>query len=51
VIHRLARTRGLSNYDAAYLELAVRWGMPLATLDEDLRDAATAEGVPLFKPE
>jgi len=46
--HRLARARGLSAYDAAYLELALRHGVPLATLDARLRDAAVAEGVQLF---
>ena len=35
-------------YDAAYLELAQRRGLPLATLDKKLRDAATAEGVILL---
>jgi predicted nucleic acid-binding protein len=34
-------------YDVAYLELAQRTGLPLATLDGDLREAAQAEGVPL----
>lgn len=48
--HRLARTRELSAYDAAYLELAIRLGLPLATLDRDLRDVAPAEGVELFEP-
>lgn len=47
--HRLARTRALSSYDAAYLELAVRLGLPLATLDRELRAAAEAEGVELFR--
>lgn len=42
----LARTTGLSAYDAAYLELAVREGMPLATLDDDLEKAARTVGVP-----
>ena len=46
--YRLARTRGFSSYDAAYLELAVRTGVPLATLDGELREAAVAEGVELF---
>jgi predicted nucleic acid-binding protein len=44
-IHRLGRSHGLSSYDAAYLELAVRYGIPIATLDSDLRVAAEAEGV------
>ncbi len=34
---RLSRTHNLSTYDAAYLELAVRRGLPLATLDERLK--------------
>jgi predicted nucleic acid-binding protein len=38
----------LTTYDAAYLELAQRRGLPLATLDTDLRAAATAEGVILL---
>jgi predicted nucleic acid-binding protein len=44
---RLARTHRLSVYDAAYLELAQREGIPLATLDTELRRAAAAEGVGL----
>src|SRR5579872_3068573 len=39
-VHRLAVGHGLSGYDAAYLELAIRKGLPLATLDEDLLKAA-----------
>jgi predicted nucleic acid-binding protein len=35
----------LSAYDAAYLELAVRDALPLATLDEDLKNAARKLGV------
>jgi predicted nucleic acid-binding protein len=42
---RLARTHRLSVYDAAYLELAQRERLPLATLDADLRKAAVREGV------
>ncbi len=49
-VHRLAVEHGLSGYDAAYLELAIRKGLPLATLDEDLQKAAAAAGVPLFQP-
>lgn len=45
----LARTRGLTTYDAAYLELAIRLGIPLATLDGRLRDAAAEEGVELLE--
>jgi len=40
-----SRTR-LTLYDAAYLELAQRRRLPLASLDRELRAAATAEGVP-----
>jgi predicted nucleic acid-binding protein len=43
----LARRHRLTVYDAAYLELALREALPLATLDEALADAARAEGVPL----
>ena len=43
--YRLARTHTLSSYDAAYMELAARLGLPLATLDGALAAAATAEGV------
>lgn len=35
----------LTVYDAAYLELAIREGNALATLDNDLRNAASAAGV------
>ncbi len=41
----LARKTGLSAYDASYIELAARLGLPLATKDADLRDAARAVGV------
>jgi predicted nucleic acid-binding protein len=46
----LARAHQLSAYDATYLELAIRRGLPLATLDEKLKAAAVAIGVPLFTP-
>jgi len=42
---RLADRHGLTVYDAAYLELAERRALPLATLDDDLRKAAEAAGV------
>lgn len=44
----LARRHRLTVYDAAYLELAVRENVPLATLDAPLAAAARAEGVPLL---
>ncbi len=47
---RIARTRELSAYDASYLDLALRYGIPLATLDDTLRKAAEAEGVEHFTP-
>jgi predicted nucleic acid-binding protein len=43
--YALARRHRLSSYDAAYLELAVRLALPLATLDRALIRAAAAEGV------
>ena len=43
----MARQQGLSQYDAAYLELAVREGLALATLDRELQRAAKATGVEL----
>jgi predicted nucleic acid-binding protein len=43
----VARQRHLTEYDAAYLELALRRGLPLATLDNQLRRAARQAGVPL----
>ena len=44
-IPRLARAHGLTTYDASYLEVAVRLGIPLATLDQALARAAADEGV------
>jgi predicted nucleic acid-binding protein len=44
----LARKWKLTVYDAAYLELAKREKLPLATLDRALEKAALAEGVVLF---
>lgn len=46
----LARAHNLSTYDAAYLELAVREKLPLATLDDPLVKAAKAVDVAIFKP-
>jgi len=44
---RLCDRFGLTPYDAAYLELALRRRLPLATLDGELARAAQAENVPL----
>ena len=44
---QLARRFKLSSYDASYLELAMREGLPLATLDGDLRSAMAQTGVAL----
>ena len=44
----LSRAYKLSSYDAAYLELSIREGLPLATLDKDLRKAAKQADVPLY---
>jgi len=49
IVH-LARRYNLSAYDAAYLELALRTGLPLATLDDALRKAGKKAGVQLFAP-
>lgn len=43
----LTRRYGLTAYDAAYLELARRKSLPLATFDKDLIAAAPQEGVSL----
>jgi predicted nucleic acid-binding protein len=47
-IFELARKYQLSFYDATYLEVAHRKGLPLATLDRALRTAAESAGVPLL---
>ena len=44
----LAQTHSLTNYDAAYLSLAPRLRLPLATSDAALRQAATAAAVQIF---
>ncbi len=46
----LAREYGLSTYDASYLDLAMRFGVPLATQDTSLAKAAKACKVPAFEP-
>jgi predicted nucleic acid-binding protein len=46
----LARRHALTVYDASYLELARRGGMPLATLDGPLAQAARRENITLVGP-
>jgi predicted nucleic acid-binding protein len=45
----LTRKEQLTEYDAAYIELALREGLPLATLDDRLRAAARSAGIALVK--
>ena len=45
---RLAERHGVTVYDAAYLELALRRNLALATLDRQLRTAAAKDGVELL---
>jgi predicted nucleic acid-binding protein len=40
----------LSAYDASYLELAMRRGIPIATQDERLFRAASAAGIEILQP-
>ncbi|HZT87017.1 MAG TPA: type II toxin-antitoxin system VapC family toxin [Stellaceae bacterium] len=51
VLIGLARRHRLTVYDAAYLELAVRHALPLATLDAALLAASRAEGVTVLGSE
>lgn len=44
----ISRAYNLSSYDAAYLELALREGLPLATLDKTLTKAAKKADVSLY---
>lgn len=44
----LAETHGLTLYDACYLELAIRYSLPLATFDKQLKLAAKARKVRLL---
>jgi len=46
----LADRRGLTVYDASYLELAARSNSDLITLDRNLAQAAAAEGVAVLAP-
>jgi predicted nucleic acid-binding protein len=48
--YAISVSHGLSIYDAAYLELALREAAPLATNDEQLSKVAEKLGVPLYLP-
>jgi len=48
ITNLLAERHNLTLYDAAYLELAQRLDLPLATLDADLRTAANSLGMPVL---
>lgn len=45
---RIARRHGLTSYDTAYIELALRCGLPLATLDSRLRQVCKTLKVPVL---
>ncbi len=47
-LFELAMRCKLSSYGAAYLELAMRHGLPLATQDEQLKEAAIAAGIAIL---
>jgi predicted nucleic acid-binding protein len=44
----LARANRLSSYDACYLDLSMRKGFPIATLDTQLIKAAKKTDVPIY---
>jgi predicted nucleic acid-binding protein len=46
----IARTNTLTVYNASYVELARRTGLPLATLDKAMVRAAKSEGIDLLLP-
>jgi len=46
----VARLYNLPAYDAAYIELAIRLGLPLASLDDKLKAKAATAGIPEYGP-
>ena len=49
-LFKLAVHYDLTVYDAAYLELAMRESLPLASLDGQLNEAARKAGLPIYQP-
>ena len=49
-VFQLAERYGLTVYDAAYLDLAMRSGVPLATQDAALSRSAGQSGIAIFQP-
>ena len=47
---QFAATHKLTTYDAAYLQLAIQCGIPLATLDRAMRTAATSLNIAIIPP-
>ena len=45
----IARTCNLASYDAAYLELSIRTGLPISTLERQLRKAAARLDIPIYR--
>jgi predicted nucleic acid-binding protein len=44
----MGRAHNLSSYDASYIELAMRQGLPIATLDRNLLEAASQIDLPIL---
>ena len=47
-VHRIETKYRLRSYDASYLELALRWNIPTASLDNELSEACRLTGIPAF---
>ena len=48
-LEALSRRWNLSSYDAAYLDLALRNNVPLASIDRDLKKTAAAQGIEVVR--
>jgi predicted nucleic acid-binding protein len=47
-LQALAQRHKLTAYDVAYLDLAMRLSLPLASVDDDLRKSALTEGIEIL---